>query len=111
METETINPKVTQLSRELVREGYTKRIDIKSYWDSHGRAIPWKEDQIIKYPEFKKFELYRVINLWESDYHRPVELEFLHLYIDGERLTDIGEITCMETLKTKLKLDCCVGAG
>ena len=103
--------KVTEISRELVREGYTKRIDVKSYWDAHGKAIPWGDDKIIKYPEFKKFELYRVKRLWESDYIEPTEFEFLHLYIDGEKLEDIGEIACMEILKTKLKLDCCVGAG
>lgn len=103
--------RITEVSRELVREGYTKRIDIKSYWDSHGKAIPWKDDQIIKYTEPVKFELYRVVNLWESEYLDPREFEFFHLYINGEKLSDIGEITCMETLKTKLKLDCCVGAG
>ena len=103
--------KVTEISRELIREGYTKRVDTKPYWDAHGKVIPWGEPKVFKYPEPKKFELYRVVNLWESEYHSPVEMEFLHLYIDGEQLTDIGEITCMETLKTKLKLDCCVGAG
>ena len=102
---------ITEISRELVQEGYTKRIDIKSYWDSHGKAIPWEADKIIKYPEQKKFELYRVVNLWESEYIQPTEFEFLFLYIDGEKLEDVGQITCMETLKTKIKLDCCVGAG
>jgi hypothetical protein len=103
--------KTTEISRELVREGYTKRVDVKSYWDSHGKAIPWKDDKVFKYPEPKKFELYRVKRLWEFETLEPREFEFLYLYIDGEQLTDIGEITCVETLKTKLKLDCCVGAG
>jgi hypothetical protein len=103
--------KVTEISRELVKEGYTKRVDTKPYWDARGKAIPWGESQTFKYPEPKKFELYRVKRLWESEYLKPTEFEFLFLYIDGEKLEDIGEITCFEELKTKLKLDCCVGAG
>lgn len=103
--------KVTEISRELEREGYTKRIDIKSYWDSHGRAIPWGGDKAFKYPERKKFELYRVQKKLESEYIQPYEFEELELFIEGERFGDIGQITCFQELKTKIKLDCCVGAG
>jgi hypothetical protein len=35
----------------------------------------------------------------------------LELFVDGERLTGIGEITLFKELKTKIKLECCVGAG
>ncbi len=101
---------VTEVSRELVREGYTKRVDCRAYWDSHGKAIPWEGSQVLKYPELKKYELYRVKQLWESDYIKPYEAELLHLYIEGEK-QDLGCITCFEELKTKIKLDCCVGAG
>lgn len=103
--------KVTEISKVLVREGYTKRVDCRAYWDAHGKVIPWEGSKVFKYPELKKFELYRVKQLWESEYIKPYEAELLHLYIDGVRLIDIGEITCVEELKTKLKLDCCVGAG
>lgn len=103
--------KITEISRELVREGYTKRVDTKAYWDSHGKAIPWDGSQIFKCPEPKKYELYRVKQLWESEYIQPQEFEHLELFLDGERLPNIGEITCFEEFKTKLKLDCCVGAG
>jgi hypothetical protein len=103
--------KVTEISRELVSEGYTKRVDTKAYWDSHGKAIPWDGSQVFKYPEPKKYELYRVKQLWESEYIQPQEFAHLELFLDGERLPNIGEITCFEELKTKVKLDCCVGAG
>lgn len=103
--------KVTEISRELVQIGYTKRVDVKSYWDAHGRAIPWEKDQIFKYPEFKKYELYRVQKKIESEYIRPYEFEELELFVEGNCLGDIGQITCFQALKTKLKLDCCVGAG
>lgn len=103
--------KVVEISRERIREGYTKRVDTKAYWDSHGRAIPWEGSQVFKYPEFKKFELYRVEKRMESEYISPMEFTELELFIDGERLGDIGQITCFDELKTKVKLDCCVGAG
>lgn len=103
--------KITETSRELIQKGYTKRVDVKAYWDSHGKAIPWDGDKIFKYPEFKEYELYRVQKKMESEYIQPYEFEELELFIDGERLGDIGQITCFEALKTKLKLDCCVGAG
>ena len=103
--------KVTEISRKLVREGYTKRVDVKAYWDNHGKAIPWEGDQIFKYSEPKQFKLYQVERCIESEHSSPLEFTDLELFIDGERLTDIGQITCFEELKTKLKLDCCVGAG
>ena len=103
--------KTTEISRELVSEGYTKRIDTKPYWGHHGKVVPWGKPQVFEYPEPKKFELYRVKSFWESEYIKPAEFEFLFLYIDGEKLEDIGNITCFEVLNTGLKLDCCVGAG
>ena len=103
--------KLTEISRELVQIGYTKRVDVKSYWDAHGKAIPWDGDKMFKYPEPKEYKLYRVQKKLESEYIQPYEFEELELFIEGERLRDIGQITCFEALKTKLKLDCCVGAG
>ncbi len=103
--------KVTEISRELVIQGYTKRVDTNAYWDSHGKAIPWDGSQVFKYPEPKKYELYRVEKRLESEYISPMEFEELEVYVEGERLKDIGQITCFEELKTKIKLDVCVGAG
>jgi hypothetical protein len=36
--------------------------------------------------------------------------EYWHLYIDGKEL-EVGEIMSYKVLKTKIKLDCCVGCG
>lgn len=30
---------VKLISRELVTEGYTKRVDFRYYWDSHGKKF------------------------------------------------------------------------
>lgn len=103
--------KVTEISRELVYQCYANRIDTRAYWDSHGKAIPWDGSQIFKYDRRKKVDIYRVEKRLESEYIKPYEFTELELFIDGERLTGIGEITCFEELKTKVKLDCCVGAG
>lgn len=103
--------KVTEISRELVQEGYTKRVDTKAYWDSHGKVIPWDGSQTFKYSELKKYELYRVKKCLESEYIKPYGFEEIEFFIDGERLKDIGQITRFEEFKTKIKLDVCVGAG
>lgn len=102
---------ITEISRELVQSGYTKRVDTKPYWDAHGKAVPWGESQVFTYQKPKKFELYKVAKRLESEYINSYEFDELELFIDGERLRDIGQITCFEELKTKVKLDCCVGAG
>jgi hypothetical protein len=100
-----------ELSREKVYVCDTKRIDVNAYWDSHGKAIPWEGSHVWKYPEAKHLELYRVHRRIESDYVRPYEYDDLELYIDDERLKEVGQITCFKELKTKVRLDCCVGAG
>lgn len=84
---------------------------MKAYLDSHGKVIPWEKDQIFKYPDLKEYKLYRAQKKMESEYHLPYEFEELELFIEGDRLEGIGQITCFEALKAKLKLDCCVGAG
>ena len=102
---------IVEISRESVYQCYANRIDTKAYWDSHGKAIPWDGSQIFKYDHLKKIELYRVQKRMESEYIKPYEFEELELFVDGERLKDIGQIIQFKELKTKVKLDCCVGAG
>lgn len=103
--------KTTEISRRCVRTGFTKRVDTKAYWDSHGKAIPWDGSKIFKYSRSKPYELHEVEYRIESEYAPPYDYSVLELFVEGERLKDIGQITCFEELKTKLKLDCCVGAG
>ena len=98
-----------ELSRELVAEGYTKRVDCKNYWDSHGNKI-WEADTSYPLERERKFELYRVVRRYNFEYTGPYDAEFLFLYIDGQ-LLDVGEIVEFRELKTKLKLTCCIGSG
>jgi hypothetical protein len=99
------------ISRELVAEGFTKRVDCRYYWDSHGNKVwDFQPADSFKYSEPKKFELYREIREYHFEYVPTQIWEFLFLYIDGEKI-DVGEIASFEELKTKVKLQCCVGAG
>jgi hypothetical protein len=103
--------KITETSRELVYECYASKIDCNAYWDSHGKHIPWDGSKKLRYDCTKKIDLYRVTQLWESEYIKPQEFVHLEVFVDGERLKDVGEITWFTELHTKIKLDCCVGAG
>ena len=102
---------IKEISREHVYSTYATRIDCNAYWDSHGKHIPWEGSKVIKFEVSKKLDLYRVEKRMESEYIRPYEFAELELFIDGERLHGVGEITYFTELKSKVKLDCCVGAG
>ena len=99
-----------ELSRELLCEGYTAKVECTNFWDAHGKRIEYAMTQH-KFDRQKKFEIWKVI--CETHYST---IEYVHqwemwdLYIDGKKL-DVGEIMSYKILKTKLKLDCCVGAG
>lgn len=111
METGPITTDMKVVSRELVQEGYSKRFDIRYYWDSHGKTIwDFEEPETRKYSEPKKFELYKEVREYYFEFCPTMTCEFLFFYIDGEKV-DIGEITYVEALKTKVKIESCVGAG
>ena len=91
-------------------EGYTKKIECTNYWDSHGKRVEYDPTEY-KFDCEKKYEIWKVIS--ETFYpaiNYTYQYEDWKLYIDGARL-DLGEITSYRALKTKLKLDVCVGAG
>lgn len=109
METGTIKLDRKLISKELLVDGFTAKVDCKNYWDSHGKRVEYSPTQH-KFDSQKKFEIYREVWEYYFDFVPTQTWEFWHLYIDGEKL-DLGEITRYEVLKTKLKLDVCVGAG
>lgn len=101
---------IKDISKELIAEGYTNKIDCKNYWDTHGKRLyDFKAPTQYKFDRPKKFELYKVKKEYCYKYTEPCIYEFFFLYIEGEKL-DVGEITEFRELKTKIKLDCCVGA-
>lgn len=107
----TFDLDIKTISRELEMEGYTKKVEIRYYWDSHGKKVwDFQPAETRKYTESKKFELYREVREYHFEYVPTQTWDFLLLYIDGEKL-DLGEITSVQELKTKIKLEVCVGAG
>jgi hypothetical protein len=98
------------ITRELLVEGFTKKVECKNYWDSHGKRLDQADTQL-KFDCEKKFEIYKEVYEYYFDFIPTQEWEFWNLYIDGQKVEDLGEITSYHALKTKLKLDCCVGAG
>ena len=110
METVTLNITTKELSRKLLHEGYTKKIECKNYWDSHGKRVEWDPTQH-KFDCEKKFEIWEV----ETETYYPAidhtqQYVNWYLFVDGEKF-DAGWIMGYDHLKTKLKLDCCVGCG
>ena len=98
-----------ELSRKKLWE-FEGQVRIKYYWDSHGTIIDQADTQL-KFDCEKKFEIYKEVYEYYFDFVPTQTWEFWHLYIDGQKVDDLGEITSYHALKTKLKLDCCVGAG
>lgn len=99
-----------ELSCELLYEGYIPKVECTNYWDSHGKRVEY-DPTLHKFSEPKKFEIWKVLG--ETKYATidyVHQWEYWELYIEGERL-DVGEIMSYKVLKTKLKLDCCIGAG
>ena len=112
METVTLNITTKEIGRTLLHEGYTKKIECKNYWDSHGTRVEYAPTQY-KFDREKKFEIWAV----ETETYYPA-LNMTQKYVDwrllveGETLDpNLGWLMEYDHLKTKLKLDCCVGCG
>lgn len=110
METVKLDITSKELSRKLLVDGYTKKIECKNYWDSHSKRVEYEPTQY-KFDTEKKFEIWEVIR---ETYYPGIDYTMTsstwHLYVEGEEL-NIGWIVEYNILKTKVKLDCCVGAG
>ena len=112
METVKLDITTKEIGRKLLHEGYTKKVECKNYWDSHGTRVEYAPTQY-KFDREKKFEIWEV----ETETYYPA-LDMTQQYTDwrilveGEKLDpNLGWIMEYDHLKTKLKLDCCVGCG
>jgi hypothetical protein len=107
----TFDLDIKTIFRELISEGFTKKLEIRYYWDSHGKKVwDFQPAESIIYPEPVKYELYREVKEYNFEYVPKQTYEFLELYFNGDKLRK-GEITLFRELKTKIKLEVCVGAG
>jgi hypothetical protein len=112
METIKLDITTKEISRKLLHEGYTKKVECKNYWDSHGKRVEYAPSQY-KFDREKNFEIWEVVT---ETYYPALELtqrySNWYLKVEGEELDpDLGWIMSYNHLKTKLKLDCCIGTG
>ena len=112
METVKLDITTKEISRTLLHEGYTKKVECKNYWDSHGTRVEYAPTQY-KFDREKKFEIWEVVT---ETYYPAIGLTQQYtdwrLLVEGDKLDpDMGWVMAYDHLKTKLKLDCCVGCG
>lgn len=99
-----------EISREKLCEGVTQKVECKNFWDSHGTRFEYAATQH-QFDRPKKFEIWKVIGeTFYSAIDHVHQWEYWNIYIDG-RLLEVGELVGYRILKTKIKLDCCIGAG
>ena len=112
--TGTIKTDMKVLSRELTQVGYTKRFDIKYYWDSHGsKHWDFKEPETWQFSEPVKYELYKELREYYYDFlpGKIYTCVVQFLYINGEKVDVQGLYFDFKPLKTKVKIISCFGAG
>ena len=110
MEEFTFDTEVKEFSRELLYEGYTKKIEASKYWNSHGHRSDWGKEEIT----FDKPKKIQVIEVKGETYLKELNytLQWTEwkILVDGEELK-IGDATSYHALKTKFKVDFCMGTG
>jgi hypothetical protein len=112
METIKLDITTKELSRKLLYEGYTRKVECTNYWDSHGKRVEFDPTRY-KFDREKKFEIWEVVL---EIYYPTIEYTQTstdwYLKVEGQDLgPNLGWITGYNHLKTKLKLDCCIGCG
>ena len=101
-----------EISRMLRLEGFTKKVECKNYWDSHGTRIECAPTQYA-FDREKKFEIWEVVTeTYCPSTNCTQTCTDLELVVEGRPLDpDLGRIMGYVHLKTKLKLDCCISYG
>ena len=101
-----------EIFRMLRLEGFTKKVECKNYWDSHGTHIECAPPQYT-FDREKKFEIWEVVTeTYYPSTNCTQTCTDLELVVEGRPLDpDLGRIMGYAHLKTKLKLDCCMGCG
>ena len=101
-----------EISRALLHEGFTKKVECKNYWDSHGTRIECAPTQYA-FDREKKFEIWGVVTeTYYPSTNYTQTCTDLELVVEGRPLDpDLGRIMGYAHLKTKLKLDCCIDYG
>ena len=98
-----------EISRTLLHEGFTKKVECKNYWDSHGTRVECTPTQY-KFDQEKKFEIWEVV----TETHYP-SIDRTQIYADWrlvekkkKKKLKIGRVEGYDHINTKHKIDCCV---
>lgn len=112
METVKLDITTKEIGRKLLHEGYTKKVECKNYWDSHGTRVEHATTQY-RFDREKKFEIWEVeTETFYPSLNMSQKYTDWRLLVEGEKLDpDMGWVMGYDHLKTKLKLDCCIGCG
>lgn len=101
-----------EISSVLLYKGSTKKVECNNYWDSHGTRVEYAPTQY-KFDREKNFEIWEVV----TEIHCP-SINYTRtrtdwrLMVEGKPLDPhLGWVEGYSHLKTKLKLDCCIGCG
>ena len=114
MEVKTIklDARVTEDTREtLIDNEMIDEVVISTYWNAHGKSIPWEGDDGKKSRSFKnvKVLLERVTKTYHFKHSSDSSFDMLEVSINGEKFA--GEVTSCKGNKKRLVIKACVGAG
>lgn len=114
MEVKTIKlgTNVTEDSREtLINNEMIDEVVVSTYWDAHGKSIPWEGDDGKKSRSYKhvKVLLERVTKTYHFKHSGDSSFDMLEVSINGEKFN--GDITSCKGNKKRLMIKACVGAG
>ena len=107
-----LETKVTEDAREtLINNEMFDEVVVSTYWDAHGKSIPWEGDDGKKSRSFKhvKVLLERVTKTYHFKHSGDSSFDMLEVSINGEKFN--GDITSCKGNKRRLAIKACVGAG
>ena len=103
---------VTEDSRETIIDNeMIDEVVVSTYWDAHGKSIPWEGDDGKKSRSYKnvKVLLERVTKTYHFKHSGDSSYDVLEVSINGEKFS--GEVTSGKGNKKRLVIKACVGAG
>lgn len=112
VDTIKLGTSVTEDSRETIIDNeMIDEVVVSTYWDAHGKSIPWEGDDGKKSRSYKnvKVLLERVTKTYHFNHSGDSSYDVLEVSINGEKFN--GDITSCKGNKQRLMIKACVGAG
>ena len=99
---------VETIEEKVLYEGYTSKIEIHKYWDSHGKMMSWGCDTN-NYNQPAHIKIVSKTKVYHWKFTPDTTFEFWSLTINGETISE--DITEYKILKSKVVIHACAGAG